>query len=225
MGRGQLVFKGEPKKKKQKKPKHSLEKDDDAAIIRDANNLEPVSEIPSGGAVEQYPDASKSEDASGRLTTSDSAGGNIMAPKIHKGTGKITSSGTVVTGHGTQFQREINVGDAILVGPEMRVVTMRLSDASINLSTAFTSNLSRPSDFQYIHKPRSTQSKKSGDKAGQLKQEEQAAFGTFNSNNELIYHEKTEHGSYRIKRQKVEGDVTRTDLLAMRLKKTSDKYC
>ena len=44
---------------------------------------------------------------------------------------------------------------------------------------------------------------------------------------ELVYREKTEHGSYRIKRVQVDGTtpVDRGDLLYMRTKKKSDKYC
>ena len=42
----------------------------------------------------------------------------------------------------------------------------------------------------------------------------------------LVYREKTETGSYRIKRETVSGGgLSRQSLLDMRTKKTSDKYC
>jgi hypothetical protein len=51
---------------------------------------------------------------------------------------------------------------------------------------------------------------------------------TTNSTNTVVYRERTEHGNYRIKQMKVvDGNAitNRSDLLDMRSKKTSDKYC
>ena len=42
------------------------------------------------------------------------------------GRGKIAISGTVVTGYDTKFSADLQVGDAILVNNEMRVITMCL---------------------------------------------------------------------------------------------------
>ena len=216
MGRGQLVFKGEAPKKKKKKSKHVVE-----ATVLAGESQAPL-ESTRGEQLEETHDGAA---ASAPLTASKPA---ATAPSIQKGSGTITTSGTVVTGHTTQFNRQINVGDAFLAmiqgRQEMRVVTMRLSDTSINLSTAFSSDLKHPTEFLYIPKPKSTAATAPTGPT-QLKPEEMAAFGTFSSHKELIYHEKTEHGSYRIKKQKLNGDVTRSDLLSMRAKKKSDKYC
>lgn len=210
MGRGQLVFKGEQPKKKKKKAKYktSDEVADDAAPFTQATAMTD----------------------SARLSTDSMVASSQAVPCIQKGLGKITTSGTVVTGHGTQFNRQLNVGDAMLVmidgQQQMRVITIRLSDTSINLSSAFSPDLKHPSDFSFIPKPRSTKGPSDlSSSQGELKQEEQAAFGTFASNRELVYQEKTEHGSYRIKKQQLAGEATRSDLLAMRAKKKSDKYC
>ena len=217
MGRGQLVFKGEAPKKKKKKSKHEV----DSTVLAGDCEAPPREST----REEQREEAHDGAAASAPLTESKTA---AIAPSIQTGSGTITTSGTVVTGHGTQFGRQINVGDAFLAmiqgRQEMRVVTMRLSDTSINLSTAFSSDLKHPTEFMYIPKPKSTVAAAPSGPT-QLKPEELAAFGTFSSHKELIYHEKTEHGSYRIKKQKLDGDVTRSDLLSMRAKKKSDKYC
>jgi hypothetical protein len=170
-------------------------------------------------------------------------------PQLQDGTGTITTSGTVVTGYDTRFTRELSVGDALIVALlgqqrgdgakpqlEMRVITMRLSDVSLNLSSAFSQSIARPTSFQFIRKPRDQvkEVRLAEERALQnAKNEEQLAFGTYGSGSgggtngdELVYREKTEHGSYRIKREQVQGmDLTRGNLLQMRTKKKSDKYC
>jgi len=145
-------------------------------------------------------------------------------------------------GVGTRFTKEIAVGDALVVGEEMRVVTMRLSDVSLNLSSGFQKkNYATPVSFRYIRKPRHQEDEDLAVAASAREKaamEEQHAFGIYkgggraaasatasSSTNELVYREKTEHGSYRIKRVKVDGSKDRADLLEMRTKKKSDKYC
>jgi hypothetical protein len=57
-------------------------------------------------------------------------------------------------------------------------------------------------------------------------EEEQSAFGTYSSSDKLVYHEKSSTGtSYIIKTEILGKDVTRGELLDMRSKKKSDKYC
>ena len=150
---------------------------------------------------------------------------------MKEGTGRITTSGTVVTGYGTRFDKELDQGDALIVAngtqQEMRVVTMRLSENSCAISSAFTENCKLPTPFSIIHKPRNEEQERL-EKLAQKKQEqketERLAFGTY-GNDELVYREKTEHGSYRIQRVKVDGSTTRGDLLEMRTQKKADKYC
>jgi len=214
MGRGVLTFKGESPKKKKKKSKHA----------------------PTAAA------AASPEQAGAKKPAAVAAAATKGAPKqprIVTGTGRITTSGTVVTGHETRFSKEIHVGDAIVVGGggeqgEMRVVTMRLSDVSLNLSSAFSQSYATPTSFQYISKPRNTDASREASAREQAAMEEQHSFGIYGggggsssagATNELVYREKTEHGSYRIKRVKVDGTKDRADLLAMRTKKKSDKYC
>ena len=217
MARGKLLFKGDdPKKKKKKKSKHSKSSTEAAT------------------AVEALSDPSVA-----RLPQSSSTKPKPAAPKVVSCTGEITTSGTVVSGIGTKFEREIAAGDALIVNvvnsqsgqsqQEMRVVTMRLSNISISISSAFSDNIRTPTSFSVIRKPRDeAKQRRIAERNQQLsqKEEEEKASGTFGSTEELVYRERTEHGSYRIKRAKVDGEgVSREALLNMRSKKTSDKYC
>ena len=224
MGRGTLVFKGE--KKKKKKSKHS--KKGDAAAVDNKNVA--------GSSSSVVPPVLTKPDhlnpASSSSTESSSSAAETM-PSIRQGTGMITTSGTVVTGHDTQFEKQLQVGDALLVNingtttQEMRVITMRLSNTSVNLSSGFSSSVKVPTSFSYIPKPRDKhKERQDAAKRQKMVQDDlkQSAFGTYSSQ-ELIYREKTETGSYRIKRDSGTTAQSRSELLHMRSKKTSDKYC
>jgi hypothetical protein len=136
----------------------------------------------------------------------------------------VTTSGTVVTGHGTLFEREFAAGDAMVIDAEMRVVTMRLSNTSCGISSAFAKDVSKPTAFSIFKKPRTTVNH-STSAATTLEDDSAQRFGTFASQTNVVYREKTEHGSYRIKSVAAGDATTRSDLLKMRAKKTSDKYC
>lgn len=208
MGRGQLVFKGEKAKKKKNKAKHEQKQDTKVETVN--------ASLPKQDDV---PNVTKPAQST---TTSSS-------PKIENGIGNITTSGTVVMGHGTSFTSLVSVGDAILVQvdenqpQEMRVITMCLSNTSINLSSPFSRNLTTPTSFLFIRKPKASGQSRATKNKLELEDHEKASG--FQGSNELVYRESTEHGSYRIKREIVEGDVSRTHLLEMRAKKKSDKYC
>ncbi|GAX27419.1 hypothetical protein FisN_23Hu117 [Fistulifera solaris] len=208
MGRGQLVFKGEATKKAKKKVKHDRKQDADVVGAAVVKNPLPKYE----------PGVAKAKN-----------GSSVPPPTIEDGIGQITSSGTVIMGHGTSFMNTLSVGDAILVQidenspPEMRVITMCLSNTSINLSSSFSRSLTTPTSFQYIRKPKvSGQSRAAKTK---LEQDDHERASGFQGSNVLVYRESTETGSYRIKKETVAGDVSRTHLLEMRAKKKSDKYC
>uniref|UniRef100_A0A8J9X7Q1 Uncharacterized protein n=1 Tax=Phaeodactylum tricornutum TaxID=2850 RepID=A0A8J9X7Q1_PHATR len=240
MGRGALLFKGDSKtKKKNSKSKHTPKTTPDVHCtlsIGEGNTTSAVSASSSTSTTVTKQELSRSS-----INGEDEPTPAASTPNIVTGTGKITSSGTVVTGYGTRFTKEIGVGDALLVSmtdkkgqqqQEMRVITMRLSDVSLNLSSSFSESIRQPTEFQYIPKPRNVvkESRMAKERAVQSKHEEAIlAFGTYGSTNteELVYREKTEHGSYRIKRVQVQGSgkVTRGDLLDLRSKKKHDKYC
>uniref|UniRef100_A0A7S4MEV0 Uncharacterized protein n=1 Tax=Odontella aurita TaxID=265563 RepID=A0A7S4MEV0_9STRA len=234
MGRGKLVFKGDkskntPKKKKQSK-KYSVRNESEEKLT----SLSYESAAPSvrGNAPLEATVASKS------VTSSVSA--TKRTPSVEHGRGRITTSGTVLTGHGTDLKSALRSGDAIIVTmngrDEMRVITMVLSGISGAVSTPFTSDLKSPTQFRFIRKPRDHQREKNErERIAALDREEgeKQAFGTYGSSaaarksgvTEMVYRERTEHGSYRIRREEINGEASRSDLLNKRSKKKSDKYC
>lgn len=226
MGKGQLVFKGEKVKKKKSKTKHSVN-DNGAKDVEQtpiASTTLPAEEERAVTA-----SAAKSTGKSEPQTTS-----STVAPVMKQGTGKITTSGTVVTGHDTKFEKELNIGDAILCvlengTEELRVITMRLSNVSLNLSSAFSKNIKIPSTFHFIRKPRDIQKERTDAQKRQMDtlQEQRTHVFDLYSNESLVYREKTETGSYRIRREHVGSgeSKTRGSLLELRAKKSSDKYC
>ena len=223
MGKGALVFKGDkPKgKKKRKKSKHSsattTSRSGATASVHNHDDTHAVAAAIHGGPSH---------------TTPVPAAASAAPPQIEDGIGRISTSGTVMTGQGTKFLKSLRSGDAILVNiggmEEMRVLTMVVSDVSAALSTPFSVDVKIPAEFKYIQKPRNV-AKERADAAKKIKvtkeEEERSAFGLYGTGTEFVYRETTEHGSYRIKREKIDGNVTRGDLLERRTKKKSDKYC
>ena len=237
MGRGQLLFKGDKKKKSKKKSKSG-----------DVKHSPPGTSS-STAAFSSSASSAAHTDNPAVPTTSTNSNSNSsrqqkqQVPTIQVGKGKITTSGTVVMGHNTIFEKQLSAGDALLVRipgneagggeEEMRVITMRLSNTSCNLSSGFTTSIKVPTSFRYIKKTKNP-SKKKQDKLAKAKlsqhEREMHAFGgTYASNTEIVYREKTETGSYRIKRESGgdSGGTTRSrgELLQLRSKKSSDKYC
>jgi len=225
--KGQLLFKGD--KRPKKKSKKSKAKNDNKK--QQARDDDDDDDDDDDGVVVQQQDAPattvvQKPKAAAAATTTPAA-----MPAIQSGTGKITTSGTVVTGFGTKFTSQVGVGDAILVGDEMRVITMRLSDTSLNLSSAFSKNSKEPTGFRFVAKPKNQQEAH----LAQQKQQQEAsaavqrnAFDIYGKNNKNVftYREKTETGSYRVKQQATSStSSSRTDMLTLRSKKTSDKYC
>jgi biotin carboxyl carrier protein len=207
MGRGTLKFKGDdgPKHKK-KETKSKIDKDATAG----GNSLS-VAAASSGAAT-----AAASAPAAA-----------AAAPAIMAGSGRITTSGTVVSGYETKFGKEVRVGDALLIGSVMRVVTIVLSELSMNLSSAFPSDFKEPTKYSYVTKPRNQEL---DEKVMELKQKKaeaetsEHAFAGY-AGSQVVYRERTAHGSYRTKRAGTADNLTRSDLLEIRAKKTSDKYC
>lgn len=223
MGKGKLIFKGDKVKSKKKKKSKFSSKDLD--VVADTQR----SAVGDSQVLEQKIKSTPQQQASSK-------------PVIREGKGLITVSGTVIMGHDTKFNSCLNSGDAILVQipskdgqssrEEMRVLTMRLSDTSASISSAFSHDLKHPTSFKYITKPRNLQKERAEkEKKEKLTKEEieRSAFGTYksgdSSSKELVYRERTEHGSYRIRRETVDSNSTRSDLLQMRSQKKSDKFC
>jgi hypothetical protein len=243
MGKGKLRFKGEKEtKKKKKKSKHS--KQADATLITIG---ESITSTEQSSTVPPYPSIANPNPHRG--VSAKPQNEVPEGPVIQKGQGLIMSSGTVIMGHDTQFNSTLNPGDAIVVHiptadgdddgdgdgtestrEEMRIVTIRLSDTSASISSAFSTDLRIPTPFHSIAKPRNQKKERMAkEKKDRVSKEEteRSAFGTYRSTNEsegkdgkeFVYRESTENGGYRIRRETIRDDATRGDLLVMRAQK------
>ena len=233
MAGGKLVFKGEKPKKKKSSTKiksggvESVEIAGNVAVggIAESDTSQKCTDT---GDAAANNDCTVDNKHSPEITTT-----QIIGPSINIGTGRISTSSTVVSGHGTSFKSQLRVGDAILAhtqkgDEEMRVVTMVLSNISASISSAFSSSISTPMPFKYISKPRDDK-RDMATKMAKAKQEqeevEQRAMGTYGEKGVITYRIKTEHGGYRIKKEEAKSDMTRSDLLSVRAQKKSDRYC
>ena len=163
MGKGALVFKGDKPKSKSKKSKKSSKKSKHSGGSGggddDGHERRPVSSPSAAAAAAAAAQHAGPTSAVATYDASSSAAVAAPQPQIEEGIGRITASGTVLTGHGTQLKKQgIRAGDAILVSvdgkEEMRVLTMVLSEGSASLSTPFGISLKIPTAFQFIQKPR-----------------------------------------------------------------------
>ena len=156
------------------------------------------------------------------------------------GTGRISTSGMTVQGHeGTKFMRELRAGDAVVIThpttlcDETRLVKMVLSDSSMGISSAFSSDLISRTLFRYVkapeaegHKERAAEMLES--KKRKKVQDEDAAFGTYAGagGTKFTYRERKKIGTgYLIKTEETGAELSRSELMEMRSKKKSDRMC
>lgn len=171
---GKLVFKGEEKAKKKKKSKATIEPSKNSASTGASNEQRT-----------DYPSTTHKKNISTN-TTEATTTSSTPSPSVTTGNGLVSTSGTVVTGHGTSFRSDLRAGDAIIArterGEEMRVVTMVLSQISISVSSAFSVDLKVPTPYKFIVKPRDAKKERADRdrKANAEKEEVEArAMGTY----------------------------------------------
>mmetsp|Transcript_14556 Transcript_14556/g.26375 ORF Transcript_14556/g.26375 Transcript_14556/m.26375 type:complete len:250 (-) Transcript_14556:128-877(-) len=249
MGRGKLVFKGGEKAKKKKKSSSARNKPDGGSHLSlsaagGGGEVLVGAVTSSSTGPTQQPDAALAPTHEGSHADAYPIGDGQKkvdltdetqnpGPKINSGQGLMTTSQCVCRGHGTAFKTELRAGDAIIArtengAEEMRVITMVLSQVSISISSSFSSDLRIPTPWRYINKPRDDKKLKAAQaqKARQEKEEvETRAMGTYGNNGEIIYREKTVNGGYRIRKEQATTEMSRSDLMAVRATKKSDRYC
>lgn len=206
-----LVFKGDNDKKKKKKRERESENNVNDTSNKQQKNVEDNIEVEEDNELVQ----------------------------IQNGTGRITSSNTTITGHYTKFMEELAINDAVLVThpitlqQETKIVRMVLSNTSIGISSAFSTDLISTTSFHYIKAPKEYREKekeknKSNPKGEKLKDEEALAYGTYGSKGgqELVYRVKKEgsFGGYKVVKENV-SNASREYLLEERSKKKSDRFC
>lgn len=158
--------------------------------------------------------------------------------KIQVGTGRITSSATVIHGHYTKFLSELEVGDALIIMhpmslvEETKIVRMVLSDTSISISSPFSSDLISTTLFKYIKAPKDRveeESKSIKQEMEKKRKMEEEAFGTYasNSGEKIVYRVKKtgSFGGYKIITETSNENISRGSLLDIRSKKKSDRHC
>lgn len=221
MGRGLLTFKGDAPKRKSRtiigssSSKHwnaQTTTQPDTVISDNNNTNNQQHQQKREGTIQSSVNPTPTVTSSSTSTLTSNT-----LPVLTSGGGHVTTSGIVVTGHDTNFEQEFSAGDAMMIGAEMRVVTMRLSNTSCGISSAFSKNHSTPTTFSIIKKPTSTSTSRTATTVDAA----QIALASSST----LYREKTEHGSYRLTQIDAVDAATRSDLLHLRAKKTSDKYC
>mmetsp|Transcript_37003 Transcript_37003/g.37655 ORF Transcript_37003/g.37655 Transcript_37003/m.37655 type:complete len:214 (-) Transcript_37003:86-727(-) len=157
--------------------------------------------------------------------------------KIEAGIGRITSSGTTVHGHETKFMDQLSPGDAIIImhpvsmKDETKIVKMVLSNMSIGISSAFSSDLITTTNFKFIQAPKDEEKEreKKEKEAKKSKLSEEEAFGTYASNGgeRFTYREKKPgaYGGYKIIQESTGTSLSREQLLDKRSKKKADRFC
>ncbi|MCP4570367.1 MAG: hypothetical protein GY841_22525 [FCB group bacterium] len=76
------------------------------------------------------------------------AGTTIDVPATQAGTGTVASTGTTVTGTGTNFSTELAAGDRITAAGRRRTVTAVTSDTELRVDAAFSPNLPAGTTFE-----------------------------------------------------------------------------
>eukprot|EP00588_Corethron_pennatum_P027740 CAMPEP_0194330022 /NCGR_PEP_ID=MMETSP0171-20130528/50241_1 /TAXON_ID=218684 /ORGANISM="Corethron pennatum, Strain L29A3" /LENGTH=246 /DNA_ID=CAMNT_0039090939 /DNA_START=10 /DNA_END=750 /DNA_ORIENTATION=+ len=246
MGRGKLTFKGEDGGKHSKKKKYSSSSKHRLKTKKIGGD---AAHEYAGPHV-----TSPSAPASAPASVPIRAPAASMTPVPGPGTITTSSAVVAGHGTSFRSGPGIRRGDALIVEhpvskiTEMRVVTMVLGDTSMGISSAFSSDLSTGCDYATVSAPRDHGREKS-ERAARLKKDAEEvrrnAFGTYagsdavfqdgeggteadgngGQSTEFVYRVNDGHGSYKIRREKVEGKISREDLVVMRGKKKSDKYC
>ena len=177
--KGKLSFKG-VKGTVKRAPKRKIDDDDTPA---------PQKPTPQNGLDDESSYSGNSEDAA------------VEEIKILTGTGRMTSSGTTILGHGTLFMNELTHGDAIIVthpttfADETKIIRMVLSNISISVSSAFSTDLISTASFRYIKAPKDPNAPPPSEEGENAKKRmtgkgqqdsEEAAFGEYVSQGKSI---------------------------------------
>mmetsp|Transcript_32210 Transcript_32210/g.102660 ORF Transcript_32210/g.102660 Transcript_32210/m.102660 type:complete len:208 (-) Transcript_32210:721-1344(-) len=182
----------------------------------------------------------KAKKSKKRKSSPVAAAGEEEEVTVHRGTGRLSSSGTTVRGYETTFLRELRPGDAVIVShptslvDETKLVTMVLSDVSIAVSSAFSTDLVSTCAFRFVQAPREqeTDERKQQRLTALADDREDTALGDYagRGGSTLVYQERKKgqigggNGWITVKRTLGERK-SRTELLEMRSKFKSDRHC
>ena len=164
---------------------------------------------------------------------------SLYVPTVVAGKGRLVTSGTTVHGQATSFLHQLEAGDAVeIVHPttlssERRLVTMVLSDVSMALSSAFSTDIVSSTSFSFIKKPPAAEDQEAARDAKRTKAlaDELGAFGTYTSKGGESFTYRTKKkgsfGSYHVVTEKLGAgeSLSREELMDKRCSKKSDRFC
>ncbi|KAK8805230.1 hypothetical protein WA588_000170 [Blastocystis sp. NMH] len=153
------------------------------------------------------------------------------------GSGRIYCTGPIVYGRDTKFLTELGSGDLFIIQHptslenEARVVKMIVSDTSLSLSSPFSKDFASLIPFEYVKKQEeeiSPEEKQAQEKKERDAQENQA-FGIYQGAGGTQFTYKTKlqsaYGGWKTITKKTKRVLTREEMLDMRVKHKSDRYC
>ena len=160
----------------------------------------------------------------------------VIIQPVQKGSGKIMSSLATVHGKDTNFTQELEPGDKLIIFNEQskedeeRIITMVLSKKSMGIKEQFSRDLSSFTEFRYQKKPVIKPREKQID---ELVEEKLAKIAKSGRDSEkqppttttVEYRTNAGPWTYKKVTEEVEGDLSKEQLLDIRVKKTRDKFC
>jgi len=149
------------------------------------------------------------------------------------GTGKLTTSGVVVMGVDTEFTKELEVGDTLLVTvadrfrntqtDESRIVNMVLGKSSLNVEAPFTCDLTAPTTFMLV------KAKPDIDAIKAARREQKKRQRAIEEDSKTVTYKVVDGGSGVWKKWKTVTErcdgMTREDMLERRAKEKADRHC
>jgi hypothetical protein len=150
------------------------------------------------------------------------------------GEGKLTTSGVVVMGIGTDFAGALAVGDSLHVTvsdrfrntqeDETRVVNMVLGKTSLNLHAPFSCDLTSPTSFMIIKRAPdldALRAARAAERKRAKRAEEEASLVTYKT----IKPGSGTWKTWQVVTEKVDAGTTREDMLRRRESEKADRYC
>ena len=150
------------------------------------------------------------------------------------GTGKITSSGVVLTGHGTSFSTELGVGDTLLVTVvdryrntetnESRRINMVLGASSVNIEAPFTCDLTAPTSFMFVRRAPDIDAIRAA-RAEERKKARREVQDAKEVTYKVLKGDSGPGKVWKTVTEKVDGGMTREEMLERRAREKADRHC
>jgi len=149
------------------------------------------------------------------------------------GTGKLTTSGVVVMGSDTDFAKELDIGDTLLVtvvdrfrnteADESRVVNMVLGKTSLNIEAPFTCDVTSAASFMFVKRKPDVEALKAArheEKRRKKALEAESSTMTY----KVVAPRSGPWQTWKTVTEKCDG-MSREDQLVRRAKEKADRFC